>query len=343
MIKKLDYRLVKKIFDLEKQRYNLNKGLFIYIYKTNDKVTTDVVNISNETVKKKKVDEILKQLEGINNKFKTQVQQDGLPNNVELERLHQNEKTTDQIKQEAESSLVDYKNAQINSIQSESDNRKKDLVENKNILNESVAEQKDNLKNYYDTAKQSASDEALKRGLARSSIVVSQLSAFDNNQIENFKKLDEQLTNKVDAINFELQGLNSELDSALNDFNIAYAVKLQDKINALNTELNNSNAQITKYNNEIALKEAEYNQKLVELKNDMENQRFDNETDILDIYGKYGSGVVAKVVQDSLYDAMKKQLAGLSKQEIAELINDPNVKSMLGNNVYSVLVKEFGL
>lgn len=331
--------LVKERQKHIEQNFILNGGLKMYNYKISDDTTKEILNLSNEQKKKKNVDDLLSKLSSVNSQFSTSNTTE-TPNNIELERLNYAKKTDDEIKAQAESELSHYKDSSIKQLEEQNKAKEDELYKNKDSVMEQTKEQKDLLAGYYENAKESASNQALKRGLARSSIVINQLDAFDNKQINDYKALDNELTNKIEAINFELNGLSGELTNALNDFNISFAVKLQDKINSLTKELQEKEMEVTKYNNEIALKEAEFNKNLAKMKSDLENTDWNKGVDMLDIYGKYGSNIVSKYVQDSLYNETKNFLQGLSKEEALELLNDEAVKASLGN-LYNILVKEF--
>ncbi len=71
-------------------------------------------------------------------------------------------------------------------------------------------------------------------------------------------------------------------------------LKSKKKINSLNEELNKKESEVIKYNNEIALKEAEYNKKIDELKNELAKSNREDATKQVDLYGKYGSKIVEK-------------------------------------------------
>jgi hypothetical protein len=322
------------------KKLNQNKrGNFMYDYKLPNDLTNQVMLITNEQKKKKTANDLLNSINEINNKFNPSTNVETL-NNVQLERLNFNKKSNEEIESQAKNMLADFKNAGIKKIEDNNVSKQNELLNNKKDVEQKTIENKNQVSNYYEEAKNDASDEALKRGLSRSSIVINQLNAYDNNAIEEYKKLDKDLTNKTDAINFELNALNGQLQDALNDFNISYAVKLQEKINGLNEELKKEEEEILKYNNEIAIKEAQFNNDLTKLQKELEDSDWDKNIDLVDIYGKYGSNVVSKIKQENILSATKQYLNGLSKQEALEIINDKDIKLALGS-LYDILLKEY--
>lgn len=311
----------------------------MYNYKIGSDVTSQVQSLQQETKKKSKVDELLDSINQTKGTFDTQSDVE-VQDNISLERKTASDKTAEEIEQEAKSSLSAYKNDSIKAIEDENKNAQDELLANQAQLQESSQAQKAELEDYYETAKQNASDEALSRGLARSSIVINQLGAFDQDQIDKYNQIDTQLSESIDAINFELNGLESQLATALNDFDITYAVELQDKINELTTELEQEQQAVIEYNNQIALEEADFNKELSELKAELEDASFEKGTDILDVYGKYGSKIVDKYVQDTVYENTKTYLSNLSAEEALQVLQDETIKAALGD-LYEDLLAEF--
>lgn len=319
--------------------YILNGGEKMYNYTIGDDVTKQVLSLNKQTKLQKKKDELLDALNNISNNFNVNSSVE-IPQKLTLERKEFEPKSEEEILKQAQNLLENYKTEQEKAITDEFKQKENQLFENSEILKKNNDLQKEQLNSYYENAKQKASDEALKRGIARSSIVINQLNAFDQDQIEKYKQLDQELTNKINAIEFEIAGLQGELDKALNDFNVTYAVKLQEKINDLNRDLEKQQQSIIEYNNEIALKEAEFNKKLAELQEELQKSNFNKNTDLIEIYGKYGSNIVQKYIQDSMFNATKSLLSDLSKEEILELLEDQNIKTALGPILERIL-KEY--
>ncbi len=335
----------EKIMQAQKQRildeYILNGGKKVYNYKISDDITKKVLTSGKKDEKDKKVQELINKLNETSQKFTlTNQNNDVSVENVSLERKQAKELSDEQINELASNELQDYKNSNISAIKDESKLKEQQLNENKQTLEKSADEQKSNILAYYDQAKENVSNQALQRGLARSSIVINQLGAFDENQINDLNKIDAELTQKVNNINFELSGLNGELQKALNDFDISYAVKLKDKINNLNTELEKEQNKIIEYNNQIALQEAQFNKSLDELREKLSSSDWDKQSNLADIYGKYGSGVVNRIVQESLYQTAKNYLKDFSHDEVLKLLQDENFKKSLGS-AYDLVVNDY--
>ncbi len=308
-------------------------------YKVPDSITAKVQQIAVSENKKKKYSDLYNKLDQVNNKFSTNVNNENLPDSITLDRIDFKKPSNEEIKLNSENLLADYKNSGIKNIEDNYKLKYDELNSNKSEAINQTENTKNNLKQYYENAKTNAEYEASKRGLNRSSIIVNQLDAFSNAEINDYKELDQKLGDQINAINFEINALSSQKQNALNSFNISYAVKLQEKIDELNTKLSKTEQEVIKYNNDIALKEAEYNKEISELKQKFENDSFDSSLDLAELYGKYGSGVIEKVKQDQLLLVAKQYLLSLPSSEQQELLNDQEFKNKLGSS-YNKLISE---
>lgn len=307
-------------------------------YKVPYTITTKVSEIQNSEKNKQSASNVNSALDNVASKYSGS-NQSSVPSKIELERMEYNKPSEKEIYNQSENSLKEYKNASIKEIEDNYKQKEDELYSNKSNLIESNESTKQNLNNYYDKAIENAENQALKRGLARSSIIVNQLDAFEKEKIANYKALDKELSDQINTINFELNALSTQKQNALNNFDITYAVKLQEKINSLNQELSEKQNEVIKYNNEIAIKEAEFNKDVDELKNEISKSSWEDTNDIINIYGKYGQNVIQKVKNDEIYETAKSMLRNLSTEEVQYILADAGFKSRLGDN-YSKLIKE---
>ena len=244
-------------------------------------------------------------------------------------------KSDDELKQEAENSLNDYKKAELDSINSKLETGLASLDGKEEELKTSAEEQKSQLQSYYDNAKKQAENDALKRGLQRSSIVINNLNAFDNEKIAKLMEIDSQLNSEINELNDQITQLNAEKEKAIQDFNIEYALKVNDKIAELQQEIQDRNDEITEYNNKIAQIEAEYKQSSTESNNELRNDYLDN----LIEYGE-NKGTILSMRDDAYAKAIDEYLNTLSKEDaLSELKNNSYIRDLLGTNYAYYLYK----
>lgn len=232
-----------------------------------------------------------------------------------------------EVENQAKNSLADYKNTELNGIEELYSTKQKNIDNEISTNKETAKEQKSELEKKYASLKQNASNDALKRGLARSSIIVNTLEAFDNSMLDNFVKINEELTKNINSLNSQKSLLEEQKQNALNSFDIAYAIKLSEKIDSINSSLDKKEQEIQKYNNEIAEKEAEYKRK-----------KQQEAIDYAEFISEYGIGSIEIMKSGEKYEIAKQYFADMDKdQALKELTTNPIYKSQLGT-YYNKLV-----
>ena len=246
---------------------------------------------------------------------------------LNLEKKSFEKLSDEQIKQQAENNLFDYKQSSIQNINDEYATKTDDIDQNIKQTEQSAISQKNEAKQLYSSLKQDAAKDAVKRGLARSSIVINILDAFDQGMIEEYNKINQEISTKIDSLNSKKQLLDEQKQNALNAFDISYAVKLSNKIDEINKELNEQEQKVIEYNNQIAQKEAEY-----------EAKRKQNALDYAEYIQKNGTDTIVQLKREEKYNLAKEYLMSLSKDEaLDELSNNKIFSSELGPTNYSKL------
>ena len=292
----------------------------------------------------KDFNELTNQFEEVNSKYDfAKSNKDKIENNLSLTKLENINMDKDEISELAKDSLREYYKTNVDSINSKNNN----LIENLQKSIETQTNNANNQKNNIDTTiqkvKQDASNDALKRGLSRSSIVINKLNAFDNAKIEEYNKIDKELTNSVNNINNQINELKKEKEDALSEFNITYASKLNEKINSLNKELQEKQAEITKYNNEIAQIEAKYEKDRVNTNNEIEQKDLENYIKLSNFVTNYGVGSLNTLKNNEKYENAYDYFSSIPKEDAYLMINKYKelLTHELGTTYYNQLVRAF--
>ncbi len=146
-------------------------------------------------------DKLLKHLSEIESAFKMSA---GNENTADIKKKEYDSRTLDDVKSEAIALLADYQNGNKQSIASDYNGKKEVLNDSVQTSQEQSNKRKSDIESYTKNTKQSASDDALKRGLSRSSIVVNKLAAFDENQIDQFNAIDKEIGNNISKIETQI-------------------------------------------------------------------------------------------------------------------------------------------
>lgn len=114
------------------------------------------------------------------------------------------------------------------------------------------------LQQVYEALKQDAENDALKRGMARSSIITNKISDLGNSVIEGTATIEKSYNEKLGDINGKINTLNAELENALMELDLKYASQLTSEISSLKTERDNMVSSVAKENAESKQKDAAY-------------------------------------------------------------------------------------
>lgn len=309
-------------------------------YSISDETSKKVFDAYNSSTKNDDMDKIIKSINKIKNSFNdVEIPDYEEPN---FERLESVKKTSEDIENEAKNSLAEYKNSSLNSIDEDIESQRDKLETNKQTLSDSKDSTIEAVKSNYASAKKDASDDALKRGLARSSIAVSVLDAFSKDEIDELNAIEKEYSSSMNELNFELNALDAQKKKALDDFDIAYAVKLNDKISSLTSDYNKMQQEIIEYNNKIAEKEKDYLDKYNSLVADIQSDNYSNATKKAELYNKYGTKFISTYTKNQIYNVLDDYFANKSTEEIKTVLDDEDMKTALGSN-YDDVLKRYGI
>lgn len=304
-------------------------------YTIDDETSRKVASAIKSGSEKESLSGVIDSINNINNSFSLMEEPDYVePNFTKLESLNKTEKD---IEDEAKKSLESYKNSSISAIDNSLESGTREIEENKISLANAKNKSVENVKENYASAKRNASNDALKRGLARSSIAISVLDAFSKDELDTLNGIEKDYNDSISALDFELSALNTEKQKALNDFDIAYAVKLNDKIASLTEKYQEKEKEIIEFNNDIAKKEKDYLDKYNSLVNDIKNTNFSNSLKKNELVSKYGNKAVSTYLKNQVFDVLDNYFANKSTSEIGEALNDEKLKIALGKNYEETL------
>lgn len=256
---------------------------------------------------------------------------------AEYERKTYDAPSDDEIAQLAESKLTEYKQlseAAINSAAEEGAKAKQDAIENERKAAEQSSKE---TQAKYESAVQDFENDAIKRGVARSSIAVNNSAAIRSAGAEALSAAAAELESKVASLESEISQLEASRQKALDNFNITYAAKLTETINELAMGRDKKAAEVLEYNNKLTEKETDqaYDKALAEsdLYSDALNQSAKEkelETNIS------SSAYKAK------YEAIESYLSSLPKADAKNaVLNDSIIRDNLSDYYYYKVYNDY--
>ncbi len=177
-----------------------------------------------------------------------------IPNVVEKEYVAP---TKEETKNKVTQTVTPLYDAKMQTVKDESEFEQRQKEDDIDLIYQRAKESLSEIDKSYAKSKENLSDEAIKRGLARSSIVASQLADLEKAklgaQTEILNKRDSDVSKKDQEIN----DLKVQLYNKIAELNGEKAIDIASKMDKLFKEYENERAEVYKYNNEIRQKKAE--------------------------------------------------------------------------------------
>ena len=240
-----------------------------------------------------------------------------------------------------------YKNALELVKNNEIENEVNNLMVSLNGINkafeteEPVTDQVDNVSNVEDVnvevEKAELNEDEIK--WIEGALSLQNKNAYEKNEFENLKAVNESFTNQLNGIYVELETLNTARQDALEKFDIAEVVKIDAKINDLQILYKNKVKELDNYKADIKKQEDGYKTKLKELEDTLTGVNFTgNEIKINKEY--FGNRVLNEFKNNKILDTVKSFLSNYSKEERKTILqNSPELIKSLGEN-YNELLRE---
>lgn len=264
---------------------------------------------------------------------------EGYAESPNYEKMKYDAPSDEEIEKMAKSEADKYYNDKYKEINESTEKNKKQLESSKNEYLTSAEESINAINQIYDASKKNIENDALKRGLGRSSIVGERLENLESEksgqESEVYKALNQNLTD----LNIKISELETQRDGALDELDIESAVVLNDKLNELKNERAKKTEEVTQFNNEIQEKINSYNS----ARNKALNQYLSEYADIT--VGKVNDEDYNKIKSDEYlnrYNAAYEFYRFYPTDMARQMIKDNTLlKSYLGESYYDTLLSKF--
>ncbi|MBO4554969.1 MAG: hypothetical protein J5713_04230 [Clostridia bacterium] len=180
------------------------------------------------------------------------------PKDSGLKEIDYNAKTDDEIRDSALKE-ADYKKAvDKNSIESKYASAVSALDEGKRSADKNLQESYKKLQDVYDELRRNAENDAIKRGVARSSIITSKLGDLDYAKMLSAGEVESAYNAKMNDIESKLKSLEKDKDVAMSELDLKYAEQVDKRIDELKAERDDLVLKYEKYNNTVREKNDKY-------------------------------------------------------------------------------------
>lgn len=308
----------------------------MYTYNFSDNQTEET---AGKTVA---LDELEQKFNQVDSKFNftTGVNPEDYQSSLDLQKQSFEGLTEEQIKKQAEDSLHDYSNESKEKIENDYTSKKEAYETSLANLSESTSESKENLSEAYNQAKTDASNDAIKRGLARSSIIVNKLAKYDESMLTEFSNIEKTYLETSQKLNSEKNLLEVQKQNALDSFDISYAIKISEKINDISEKLSQKEREVIEYNNKVIQMEKEYELEQLEKLEAAKQKSLQTNLDYAEFAKDGGIAVIDSMVIKEKYQIAKDYLMSLSKQQALQELQNNSMFSTQLKSGYVTLLNE---
>lgn len=289
---------------------------------------------------KTSAEELKDKIKNIDDKYKLDLTFDSTKDDISLnlERQKYSRPSDEEIRKQAEDSLKSYEDKEQKGIENEYAAGNRKLDEESQKLGGDFESQSKKIEQTYENAKESNKNTFIRRGLSRSSIMQENLKNLNESKKAAQDTLAKELKQNLEKITIERDLLETQKQSALESFNIAYAVKLSEKINKLTESAKQAEDAVAKYNNQLEEKEKKFALSQQEHNIKQDNQKLKDNKFVLDYINEYGRVGLDWLIAKEKLTAAKDSIKGLSKEQALAQIKRDGYRDILGDSVYKSLI-----
>lgn len=279
-----------------------------------------------------KIDEIEKSLEP---------EKPSLGENKTYDRLEYDAPSDEQITETAKSGLEDYRKKGVESVENEIAALIEKYASDKAGNSKSYQKTLKSLSEAYEAAIEEARYDALKRGLARSSVAANTTAALVGERAAKTAEAAAEYKAAQADVDAKISELDVKRQKAMDDFDIAYTAKLTEEINKLRSEREKLKTEALKYNNSLTEKENKEKIDKAKAESDLYTEQLAQKK----AEEKLAEGDTATKEKryQQIYTVLRDKLLTMSPQEAKqEITNNPIYSSYLSKPYYYKLFDEFG-
>ena len=258
------------------------------------------------------------------------------------EKVEYTPPTDEEIQKTAEEELKAYKDASLESFDS-SFEKTKAQKEQEKALKESLKQQDEaKVEEEFKDVKTDIDYDLIKRGTYDSSANALLKEKSDIDKANALDKVSQDYANEIAKIDNAIAKAEVKRQEAINDFNIAYALKYAARVKKLKEARDSAVEKAIKQNN--AVLEQEFQDQIDKAKTESKLygealEHYQTEK-IIENKAQYE---VANSYEYRIYTILREQLAGMSKQDAYNALrNDPTYSKNLTTTYFMKLVDEFG-
>jgi len=252
-----------------------------------------------------------------------------VPENLGLQKIDVPVLDKDALKSEVEKQETDKINKEKAERESASNKKIENILAEIESKKETTSETSSEINEIYDEYKISAENEAVKRGLARSSFVLLNLNGIEKSRAEALSQTATNLEKEIGKLENEITTLKNELVEALNNLDLELGENINTELKNRISEIEEKQKEAIEFNNNVSRLEAEYAAK----KNSYVQDSIELENYLKEEY----QGAAKRMKHEDVLNLATKYFSTKDKKSaLKELVSSPQLAAVLGDMYYDI-------
>lgn len=259
----------------------------------NVKITNIKDNTGNEVARQnermlmnnlKKLDEAYKAVKA--NRIDDYV--NSLPEKLELERISYDAPTDEHLKSQAEIIHLPEFEKERTKLFEQIETTRHSLSKSKENLSQAQKDTLANLDKMYERVKENIGNQALKRGLGRSSIVVNKITSAELSRAEKAGIIESDTRIAIESLDRQIESLERKKQDSLKAFDLSYAAKVEKELAKLVEDREKKIQAVVDYNNKVAKEETKFQEDRADKIDNYKDKVRKEDISEQEYYNKYG-------------------------------------------------------
>lgn len=300
--------------------------------------SAEEVGAEQETEKKpQNVEELVGALNDIDNDFKDITDRDyypegssvQIPDSLDLEKMEIPEIDREKIEEETtreESVKTEREKDNLKGeVELKTDAKKQEIE----MAKEKAEKNRENVKEIYDEYKVSVESDAIKRGLARSSVALLSIEGVEASRAKELVKIADNLSSTISGLEDDILKLQQGLQSSLDKLDIELAENINSEIASKIEKLEKKRDEAIEFNNKVNEMEAEYQLKRID--------KIDEATKLEEELAKKYQGAAEQDKREKKIQLALDYFSSMDKTTaLGVIISSPELAKVLGDSYYDL-------
>lgn len=234
-----------------------------FLEKVSDESSSSAAKKKNyDENEKRKLDERIKELQKQADEIYKKSEEQ--KNAYKFDEMEYDGRSDDELRAQAEKDINEKYDLKADALIEENEQKDKALKEKQEEIALNAEKLNEATENRYEAAKENASNDAIKRGIARSSIISGILKEYDKEKLTAIENRSATAEKQISDIDDRISELQQGLNASLKKYDMEKAIEINEKLDELKAEREKKNAEVLKYNNQVKQNLLKYADKLKE-------------------------------------------------------------------------------